>query len=119
MRARKREAALPVRGMLGGVDAGEGGGVEAFALHLVEELGEAVGEVEGGGAGGEAGLGRGEPGDEPRELELAAQRRDRRRELGGAERVVGELGDDADARQEARGARRRERPRACAARGGC
>ena len=98
------EAALPVGGVLGGVDGGEGGGGDALALHLVEELGEAVGEVEGGGAGGEVGLGGGEAGDEAGELELAAQRGDRRRQVGGAERVVGELGDDADAGEEARGA---------------
>ena len=41
------QAALPVGGVLGGIDAGEGGGGHALALHLVEQLGEAVGEVEG------------------------------------------------------------------------
>ena len=95
------QVALPVRGMLAGVDPGEGVERDPLALHLVEEVGEAVGEVPGGGLRRQLALGRGEAGDQPRELELAAQRRHRRRQAG-AERVVGELGDDPDPRQQPR-----------------
>ena len=97
----KAQAPLPVGGMVGGIDAREGGGVDALALHLVQELGQALGQLEGGGAGGEVGLGLGEAGHQPRQLELAAKRGHRRGERRG-ERVVGELGEGADARKQAR-----------------
>jgi hypothetical protein len=96
------QAALPVGGVLGDVEGREGRGRDPLALHLVEELGEAVGEVEDRGAGGELGLGGGEPGDEARQLELAAERRHRGGEVDRQERIVGELGDDADPRQQPR-----------------
>ena len=105
------QAALPVRGVLAGIDRGEGVERAALALHLVEQLGEAVGEVEGRRFRGTLALGHGPRRDQPRELELAAQRRHRRRQAGG--RVVGELGDDADPRQQPRppgGEGRGERP---------
>ena len=72
------QAALPVGGMFAGIDAGEGGGGHALALHLVEKLGEAVGEVEARGTGGHARVGGREARDEAGELELAPQRRHRR-----------------------------------------
>ena len=49
-------------------------------------------------------------GDQPRQLELAPQRRNRRRQVERAERVGGELGHDADPRQEPRRALRRSAP---------
>ena len=103
MRVRKRRLRCQWAACSAASTRGEGGGVEALALHLVEELGEALGELEGGGAGGEVRLGLGERRDQAGELELAAERRDGGGEAG-AEGVVGELGDGADARQEAGGA---------------
>ncbi len=96
------QAALPVGGVLGGVERREGGRRDAFALHLVEQLGEAVGEIEDRGAGGEVRLGAREARHQPGELELAAERRHRRRQIDRQWARVGELGDDADPRQEPR-----------------
>ena len=96
------QAALPVLGVLGGVDAREGGDAEALALHLVEEVAEGLGEVEGGGRAGERRVGGDEPADEAGELERPPQGRHRRGDRGGQARVVGQFGDDADARQQPR-----------------
>ena len=102
MSSRKREAPLPVRGVLGGIDARRGRRGEALALHLVEELGEAVGEVEDRGAGGERRAGGGEPGAPgARARACGGARGTGGRQSSGRERVVGELGHHADARQEA------------------
>ncbi len=97
------QAALPVLGVLGGIDAGEGLGAVALALEFVEEVAEAVGEVEGRGRAGELGLGGDQPADEAGEVELAAQRRGRGGQGQRQARLVGKLGDDADAGQQSRG----------------
>ena len=76
---------------------------QPLALELVEEGAEGIGEVEGRGRAGEGGVGGDQAADEAGELELAAEGGHRRRQRGGEAGVVGEFGDDADARQQARG----------------
>ncbi len=94
----KGQAAFPVPGMVGQIERGEGGGRHAFALHLIQQGGEAVGEVEDRGAGGKIGLRLDQTGDELRQFEAAAERRDRGGKAGDG--GLAEVGDKADAGQE-------------------
>ena len=114
--AQKGERPLPVAGEVADVEAGERVGADAFAVHFVHQPGEAIGEVEECGARGEVRLGVQQGGDNLGEFEAAAQRGDRWRQVETG--AAGDVRDEAEARQKARGARVEDLAQTAAGAGG-